>query len=86
MANWYAYTGVGDPLISINYRLVTVNPTCPVPGEQICAVYLDQKGKIPESLEGVENYIANALVTYASQPNEIGQKRFVYVKSQIRQT
>jgi hypothetical protein len=86
MANWYAFIGIGDPFVYINYRLVTVNPICPGPGEQICAVYLEQEGPIPESLKGVEIYIANALVTYTSQPDDIGQKHFVYVKSQIKQT
>ncbi|WP_342328700.1 hypothetical protein [Pedobacter sp. FW305-3-2-15-E-R2A2] len=79
MANWYSYTGNGDPTLATSYRLSTVKPVCNL-GVQICAIYLNQNELVPNAFNGVATYIANALVTLTSQPTGGGIKRFVYLK------
>ncbi|WP_342328702.1 hypothetical protein [Pedobacter sp. FW305-3-2-15-E-R2A2] len=82
MANWYAYTGVGDPTLSTSYRLSSVKPSCNL-GVQICTIYLNQTDAIPSAFDGVTTYIANALATQTSQPTGAGVKRFVYLRGPI---
>jgi hypothetical protein len=79
MANWYIYTGVGDPTLSTSYRLSTIKPTCTGTGGQICAIYLNETDPVPPSINPVITYIANALGALSSQPTG-AVKRFVYVK------
>ena len=83
MANWYSYTGVGDPTLVASYRLATVKPTCQA-GEEICAIYLNQTDPIPSAFDaGVQTYIANALATLIPQPTGVGVKRFVYLRGPV---
>ena len=82
MANWYAYTGVGDPTLSTSYRLSSLKPSC-VAGEEICAIYLNQTDAIPSAFDGVTTYIANALATQTPQPTGALVKRFVYLRGPI---
>ena len=83
MANWYAYTGIGDPTLSTSYRLSSTKPTCVSTGLDICAIYLNQTDAIPAAFDGVSTYIANALLTLTAQPTGAGVKRFVYVKAPV---
>ena len=80
MANWYAYTGVGDPTLSTSYRLSSIKPACTGVGPSICAIYLNQTDSIPSTFDGLSTYIANALLSLTAQPTGVGNKRFVYVK------
>lgn len=81
MANWYTYTGVGDPTSTSSYRLVSIKPTCVTGGCKICAIYLDDNTAVPSDIEStVLAYMANALITGSSQPGGAA-KRFVYVRA-----
>ncbi|SDM27657.1 hypothetical protein SAMN05421820_103388 [Pedobacter steynii] len=85
MANWYVYSGWGDPFLSPNYRLVTTKPACTV-GSQICCIYLNSNDVIPPQFNGTDNmvtYIANALLTQVPQPTGVGVKRFVYLRGPV---
>lgn len=46
MANWYVYTGNGDPTLSANYGLLSIKPTCTT-GEEICAICLNSNTVVP---------------------------------------
>lgn len=85
MANWYGYSGWGDPFLATNYRLIHIKPTCTV-GEEICAIYLNSNTVIPGQFngsDGMVTYIAHALITQSPQPTGIGVKAFVYLRGPI---
>lgn len=80
MANWFGYTGTGDPNLPGNYIQVDVKPSCDS-GCMVCAIYLNDNTQVPSSIpSNIKVYIANAGVTLVSQP-AYGAKRFVYMKS-----
>ena len=82
MANWYAYTGIGDPTVASSYRLTSIKPSC-LTGEEICAIYLNQSAAIPSTFDGVTTYIANALATQSPQPSGLLVKPFVYLRGPV---
>lgn len=80
MPNWYAYNGIGDPMLPGSYYRTNATLNCFTGGCRICAIYLDDTASIPSSIGAVLNYIANSHVTLVSQPSD-GFMRFVYVKN-----
>lgn len=81
MANWYGYTGIGDPFIASSYRLITVGPNCTSGTCKICAIYLNDTSTVPSYIDSnVLLYIGNALASQFSQPPGVA-KRFVYLKN-----
>lgn len=81
MANWYIYNGVGDPFSPNSYRLSGVKPSCVNGSCKICAIYLNEAGTVPSTIDdNVLIYMVNTLASQTSQPGG-GAKRFVYVKN-----
>lgn len=80
--SWYAYNGVGDPLLIASYILTTVKPAC-INGRRICAIYTPNGGPIPSVIStNIRNYIGIILVTLVAQPDaNPGIKKYVYGKN-----
>jgi len=79
MGNWFAFNGLGDPLLPGSYNKVEVTPNCVVGGCTVCAIYLDDNNDVPAVIPGsIKRYIVNAQVALVSQPSNA--IRFVYVK------
>ncbi|MBB5620648.1 hypothetical protein HDE69_001697 [Pedobacter cryoconitis] len=79
---WYAYNGVGDPLVLGSYLLATVKPGC-INGSRICAIYELNGGTTPQILsQNIRSYIANTQVLLVAQPDSNpGIKKYVYGKA-----
>jgi len=79
---WYAYNGVGDPLLISSYSLVGIKPGC-INGSRVCAIYTPNCGPTPALLSAnIRNYIADLLITLVAQPNGgLGVKKYVYGKN-----
>lgn len=79
---WYAYNGVGDPLIPPSYYIASLPPSCKN-GVRVCAIYAAGTGPVPIILSSnLRNYIANLYITLVAQPDSIpGIKKYVYGKS-----
>jgi len=81
---WYTYIGQGDPIISFNYRVMSVKPGC-LNGGRICAIYAqagDGFPRVPLS-DRMQLYITNALGSLVAQPQDTGlARKYVYLKPQ----
>ena len=64
---WYAYNGIGDPLLSSSYNIAPTTPLC-VNGWKICAI-LSPGTSTPAALSvNLRAYIASGQVTGLQQP------------------
>ncbi|NQX37624.1 hypothetical protein SAMN05421820_103381 [Pedobacter steynii] len=80
--SWYAYMGLGDPLLCSGYVKVTVKHNC-ICGEKICAIYAAGEGFRPTEpfSENMQQYIKKALATGRIQPERpFGSKKYVYLR------
>jgi len=78
---WYAYNGVGDPLLISSYNLASVKPAC-INGSRICAIYAYNGGVSPSVLStNLRLYIANIQVATVAQPDSSLTRKFVYGKA-----
>lgn len=83
--HWYAYNGIGDPLLPGSYNLAFTKPSC-ITGNNLCAIY-SLGATNPTSLSThLRIYIADGFTTWLSQPNDINIpnqfKKYVYMKFQ----
>ncbi|RAJ35447.1 hypothetical protein LY11_00690 [Pedobacter cryoconitis] len=82
--SWYAYNGIGDPIVSASYNLMLDKPNANcVNGCAICAIFATGTGITPTVLSNnIRTYINNLLANQVSQPNGvITIKRYVYGKT-----
>lgn len=64
---WYAFLS-GNPMVTESYQIATETPRCSN-GRILCAIYARGYDEQPEELSTeMKIYIANALITGASQP------------------
>lgn len=80
--SWYAYNGVGDPLLPASYNIAYIKPNC-VNGGGICAIYANGVGLNPISLStNMRNYIAQVQLSLVARPDfSTGVKKYVYGKA-----
>ena len=65
---WYAYNGMGDPLLPSSYNLSPVTPTC-VNGCKVCAIFAPGTSSPFAPLSArIRSYIMAGLVTSMQQP------------------
>ena len=79
---WYAYNGIGDPLLCSSYNLASHIPAC-LNGCNVCAIYAPRCGPQPSCplSNNMRNYIANLQITCVAQPDSTpGIKKYVYGK------
>ncbi|RAJ22656.1 hypothetical protein LY11_04693 [Pedobacter cryoconitis] len=77
---WYAYNGVGDPLVLSSYILASRVPAC-INGFVVCAVYAPSCGINPSVLSvRIRYYIGNLTLTLVAQPDGT-TKKYVYGKN-----
>lgn len=81
--NWYAYNGIGDPLLVSSYNLALSKPTC-INGNILCAIYAFGFGPTPTYISvNMRFYIQNAQLTLITQPDlPPNSKKYVYLKYQ----
>jgi len=79
---WYAYNGIGDPLLISSYNLSSVKPAC-VNGGNICAIYTPSGAGTPASLSSnIRTYIADLQLTLIARPDSsLAIKKYVYGKA-----
>jgi hypothetical protein len=79
---WYAYVGSGDPTLAANYAFSGVTPGC-INGSTVCAIYAPACGSTPTAplSANMRRYIAAGLSTYVAQPQVLGDKFFVHMKT-----
>lgn len=66
--NWYAYNGIGDPLLASSYNFSPVLPTC-VNGWKVCAIYASGSVTPVAPLSAnIRSYVSAGMVTGLQQP------------------
>lgn len=85
--SWYAFIGGDDVFNPMNYiRLTNGSKHICLCGDKICAVYLPDNGRHPQSpiSDNLQNYITNALVSGQLQPQiPWASKKYVYLRSSV---
>jgi len=78
---WYAYNGIGDPLVPINYNPASFPPSC-INGSTVCAIYVPG-GTSPTNLStNIRTYIADLQLTLLARPDSNpALKKYVYGKA-----
>lgn len=79
---WYAYNGIGDPLLASSYNAATVRPGC-ANGPNVCAIYAVGAATPATPLStNIKNYIANIQLTLIASPDSsLALKKYVYGKT-----
>jgi hypothetical protein len=79
--SWYAYNGIGDPLLPASYNLTLGKPFC-INGINVCVIYAPG-GFSPSPLSfNMKNYISNGQLQLLPQPSfPAGVKKYVYMKN-----
>ena len=79
---WYAYNGIGDPLLIASYTLITIGKPVCISGSFVCAIYAPACGPNPSVLSTrIKSYIGFLLSTLVPQPGDEGVKKYVYGKN-----
>ncbi|AMP97806.1 hypothetical protein AY601_0865 [Pedobacter cryoconitis] len=80
---WYIHDGIGNPLLSSSYNLLSIKPFCST-GCRICAIYAPGSGNPSSPLSNnIRTYIVNfSMGSALPQPFEpLGSKYYIYGKN-----
>ena len=77
---WYAYNGIGDPLLPSSYNLSLAKPIC-LNGSIVCAIYAPGCGLSPSLLSAsMRKYVKDGQLQLVAQPfSPFGAKKYVYM-------
>ena len=82
--SWYAYNGIGDPIVPASYNLMLDKPTfkC-IDGCTLCAIYATGTGVNPTLISNnLRLYIGSVIANSVSQPSgNFAVKRYAYGKT-----